>query len=188
MPLCRCLSVALVLFASAALGVVNGEGQSTSDPIGNAIAPDCSNWTLDGYRLGMPGSELLAVRSVTLHLEGQAQVAEPGKLHGVLVLDALNRLEKWDVRYDSVDAEGLRASMQERYGPPTSDISGNLAGDISGGVRQRRTIWWSKACDAMIIIYDNTSVRGTPVRSVSAVLARASILNPGLAEMKSLHP
>ena len=42
-------------------------------------ATDCSSWALDGYHLGMLGTELLAVRSVTLHVEGQAQAIESGR-------------------------------------------------------------------------------------------------------------
>jgi len=151
-----------------------------------AAAADCSQWTLDGYRLGMRGDELLAVRSVTLHVEGQAQVIEPGKLQGVLVLDALNRLEKWDVRYDAANGEGLRAEMKSRFGEPISDVSGNISADESDPVRQRRTIWRSNACDALIIIYENTSASGTAVHAVNAILARPAILTPGLVEMKTL--
>lgn len=102
------------------------------------------------------------------------------------MLDALNRLEKWDVRYDTASGEGLRAEMRERYGQPTSDITGDIEDDESGAARQRRTIWRSKACDALIITYENTSVRGAPGHTVSATLARASILPPALAEMKTL--
>jgi hypothetical protein len=158
-------------------------GAAAQDP--NAASLDCSNWTLDGYRLGMRGDELLGVRSVTLHQEGQAQVIEPGKLQGVLVLDGLNRLQNWDVRYDTADGEGLRAEMRERHGEPISGVSGNID-DETSGVRQRRTIWQSKACDALIIVYENTSVRGAPGHTASATLARASSLPPGLAEMKTL--
>jgi hypothetical protein len=153
-----------------------------------AAAPDCSQWTLDGYHLGMGRTELFAIRSVTVHVDGQAQAIEPGKFGGVLVLGALNRLEKWDVVYDPPFREGLRAEMQERYGKPTSDVSGNISGDESGAVRQRRTIWRSTLCDAAIIVYENTSVRGAPVHSVQATLVRASILTPGFVEMKSLYP
>jgi len=170
--------------AGLAFAVLTVAGAAAQDP--KAAALDCSNWTLDGFRLGMKGDEILAVRSVTLHVEGQAQVIEPGRLQGVLVLDALNRLEKWDVRYDAANGEGLRAELRERYGEPTSDITGNIQDDESGAVRQRRTIWRSKACDALIIIYESTSVRGAPGHTVSATLARASTLPPGLAEMKTL--
>jgi hypothetical protein len=151
-----------------------------------AATPDCSNWTLDGYRLGMRGDEVLAVRSVTRHVEGQAQAIEPGRFHGVLVLDALNRLEKWDAIYANPDGGGLRAEMKSRFGEPTADVTGDVPGDEPDSVRQRRTIWWSTTCDAAIIIYESTSTRGTPGHTVSVVLARASILKPGLAEMKSL--
>ena len=153
-----------------------------------AAPPDCSEWTLDGYRLGMRGDEVLAVRSVTLHVEGQAQASEPGKLDGVLVLDVLNRLEKWDVAYHTTNGDALRAEMLGRYGKPGSDVSGKLIEDESNTVRQRRTIWRSVTCDAAIIVYENTSVRGAPMHTVHAVLARASSFKPELFEMKSLFP
>jgi hypothetical protein len=134
----------------------------------------------------MRGDELLAVRSVTLHVEGQAQAIEPGKLHGVLVLDRLDRLNRWEVNYDKADGEGLRAEMRRQFGAPTSDVTGNIPGDEPDSVRQRRTIWWSTSCDAAIIVYENTSLRGTPLHSVNAILARTSMLPKGLAEMKTL--
>ena len=151
-----------------------------------AATPDCSSWTLDGYRLGMRGDEVLTVHSVTLHVEGQAQAIESGKFSGVLVLDPLDRLEKWEVVYDSGDGEGLRAELRRRFGAPTSDVTGNVPGDEPDNVRQRRTIWWSTGCDAALIVYENTSLRGTPVHSVHATLARTSMLPKGLAEMKTL--
>jgi hypothetical protein len=157
-------------------------------PAGAAIGPNCSIWTLDGYRIGMGGTEILAVRSITIHVWGQAQAIEPGKLRGVLVLDASNHLEKWDVAYDKEDGEKLRAEMRERLGEPASDVSGTIIDDGPDSVRQRRTIWQSPACDAAIIVYENTSVRGTPGHSVNATLARASMFRPGFAEAKSLFP
>ena len=170
--------------AGLALTLFGLTGAAAQGP--KAAAPDCSKWTLDGYRLEMRGDELLAVRSVTLHVEGQAQVTEPGKLQGVLVLDALNRLVKWDVRYDAANGESLRAEMKSRFGEPIADVSGDLPGDESDRVRQRRTIWRSTACDAAIIVYENASSRGTAVHVVNATLARPAILTPGLAEMKTL--
>ena len=151
-----------------------------------ADVPDCSAWALDGYHVGMLGTELLAVRSVTLHVEGQAQVDEPGKLHGVLVLDALNRLEKWDVRYNTSTGGALRAELRARFGEPASDVSGSPTGDNSDPSRQRRTIWLSRTCDAAIILNEVTSGSGTDDRSISATLTRASSLRPGLVEMKTL--
>lgn len=151
-----------------------------------AAAPDCSHWTLDGYRLGMRGDELLAVRSVTLHVEGQAQAIEPGKFHGVLVLDAADRLDKWEVVYDRAEGEALRAEMRKRLGSPISDVTGTVPGDEPDSVRQRRTLWWSTSCDAAVIVYENTSLRGSPLHSVTATLARTSMLPPGLPQMKSL--
>lgn len=152
----------------------------------NAAAADCSSWTLDGYHLGMRGDEVLAVRSVTLHVDGQAQAIVPGKFHGVLVLDAADRLDKWEAIYDTANGEDLRAEMRRRFGPPTSDVTGNVPGDEPDSVRQRRTIWWSTSCDAAFIVYENISLRGTPVHSVHATLARTSMLPPELAEMKTL--
>ena len=143
---------------------------------GAADAPDCSQWTLDGYHVGMEGRDVLAVRSVTLHVDGQAQAVQPGKFHGVLVLDRLDRLETWDVAYDDADAGGLRDAMQGRLGKPTSDVTGNIIDDATDTVRQRRTIWWSSACDAAIIVYEDTSLRGTPGHTIHATLARASTL------------
>jgi hypothetical protein len=170
--------------AGLALIVFGGTGPAAQEP--NAAALDCSKWMLDGYHLGMRGDELLAVRSVTLHVAGQAQVVEAGRLQGVLVLDTLNRLEKWDVRYDTADGEGLRAEMREWLGEPISDVTGMIDNE-SGAIRQRRTLWQSKDCDAAIIVYETTSVRGAPAHTVSATLARASILPPNLAEMKTLY-
>jgi hypothetical protein len=144
-------------------------------PAGAAIRPDCSIWALDGYRIGMGGEEILAVRSITLHVWGQAQVVAPGRFRGVLVLDATNHLEKWDVVYDAKDGETLRAEMRGRYGEPASDVSGNIIDDDSDTVRQRRTTWRSTACDAEIIVYENTSVRGSPGHTVGATLARSAI-------------
>ena len=173
-----------LLLVELALALFGLTGAAAQEP--KAAAPDCSQWTLDGYRLGMPGDEILAVRSVTLHVEGQAQAIEPGKFRGVLVLDALNRLEKWDVRYDAANGAGLRAEMRERFGEPISDVSGDLLRDESDTVLQRRTIWRSTACDAVIIVYENTSERGSPGHTVAATFARTSMLPPGLAEMKTL--
>jgi len=172
------------LVLALALTMSELTGAPAQEP--KATAGDCSSWTLDGYRVGMKGDELLAVRSVTLHVEGQAQAVEPGKFHGVLVLDAMNRLEKWDVVYDKPDGVGVRAAMKARFGEPAADVAGNVPGDAPDSVRQRRTIWRSAACDAAIIVYENTSVHGTPGHTVSATLARASILLPDLVEMKTL--
>ena len=171
-------------FAGLAFTAFGLTGAAAQAP--DAAALDCSRWTLDGYHLGMRGDELLTVRSVTLHVEGQAQVIEAGRFHGVLVLDALNRLVKWDAIYDNPNGEGLRAEMKSRFGEPTADVSGNIIDDDSDTVRQRRTIWRSTTCDAAIITYDNTSVRGTPRHTVLATLVRASMLPTGLAEMKTL--
>jgi len=172
--------------AGLALTLFGLTGAAAQGP--KAAAPDCSKWTLDGYRLGMRGDELLAVRSVTLHVEGQAQVTEPGVLHGVLVMDALNLLEKWDVRYDAGSGERLRSEMRTRFGEPRSDVSGDLPGDASDVARQRRTIWRSTGCDVAILIYENSRGLGASIRTVSATLIRASTLPPGLVEMKTLFP
>lgn len=134
----------------------------------------------------MRGDEVLAVRSVTLHVEGQAQASEPGRFQGVLVLDGMNLLNKWEVVYQAPYGDDLRAELLKRYGQSTSDVSGTIQEDSSGTVRQRRTIWWSTVCDAALILYENTSVRGTPVHTVNATLARTSVLPPGLASMKTL--
>ena len=135
----------------------------------------------------MLGTELLAVRSVTLHAEGQAQVIEPGKLHGVVVLDALNRLEKWDVSYDTSNGEALRAELRERFGEPASDVSGNAPGDSSAPLRVRRMIWLSRTCDAAIILYERASGSAAADRTISAILTRASSLKSGFVEMKGLY-
>jgi len=124
-----------------------------------AAGPDeCSGWTLDGYRLGMRVDELPAVRSVTLHVDGQAQSIEPGRFHGVLVLDVLKSLKKWDVVYETNDGTALRAEMRRRFGDPASDVSGNLAENDPGAGGQRRTVWWSQACDVAIIVYEHRNV------------------------------
>jgi len=152
-----------------------------------ALSPnECSGWTLDGYHLGMRGDELLAVRSLTLHVEGQAQAVEPGRFHGVIVLDALNRLKKWDVAYETHDGTALRADLQGRFGEPSADISGNLAENDPGAGRQRRTIWWNQACDVAIIVYEHGNAGDTGGRTVSATLTRASSLPHGLVQMKTL--
>jgi hypothetical protein len=177
------LTCAVVGLASAT--VLKSETAVRGDQGEEAIALDCSTWTLDGYRLGMGGDEILAVRSVTLHMEGQAQAIEPGRFHGVLVLDAMNRLTKWDVTYHATDGTALRAELQEQFGVPTLDVSGNILDNESETVRQRRTVWWSRACDAAILVYQNTSVRGKPVNSVSATLVRASSFKQGIAALKT---
>ena len=153
-----------------------------------AAAPDCSAWTLDGYAIGMTGEAVLAVRSVTLHVKGQAQVVQPGKLHGVLVIDDAGLLEKWDVGYDDVDAEPLRAQLTARLGAPASDVTGTLIEDESLTVRQRRTIWRDAACDAAILVHENTASGGRSGGSVRATLARASSLPEGLVEAKTILP
>lgn len=136
----------------------------------------------------MRGDELLAVRSVTLHVKGQAQAIEPGKFRGVVVLDATDHLDKWEVVYESVEGETIRAEMRKRLGSPISDVTGTVPGDEPDSVRQRRTIWWSTTCDAAIIVCEYTSLRGSTLRSVNATLARPSMLPPGLAQMKTLFP
>ncbi|HZN53846.1 MAG TPA: hypothetical protein VFB67_00865 [Candidatus Polarisedimenticolaceae bacterium] len=144
-----------------------------------AGAGDCGSWTLDGYRLGMRGDELLAVRSVTLHVEGQAQASEPGKLHGVLVLDAMNRLVKWDVVYEAKDAEPLRAEMRARFGAPAADATGAVFDDGHDVLRQRQTLWRSPACDAAIVVYENIDSGGGAGHAVHATLGRASAVKVG---------
>ena len=169
-------------------GIAAAEPADTglSTPTERAPTIDCSDWTLDGYRLGMLGDELLALRSVTLHTQGQAQAIEPGKFHGVLVLDGLNSLKKWDVIYQTTEGSALRAELGARFGKPNSDVSGSMSDDDPAAGRQRRTIWWSRACDIAIILYESTPGDGTTGHTVSATLARASSLTPGLVEMKTL--
>ena len=167
--------LAFALVGSSRVGLAEG-----------ATSPDCSSWGLDGYRLGMGGEEILAVRSVTIHVWGQAQVIEPGQLHGALVLDSSNHLEKWEVAYDRKEGAQLRAELTARFGEPASDVSGNVIDDATDTVRQRRSIWRSASCDAAIIVYENTSVRGAPGHTVHATLVRASALPQGLVEMKTL--
>jgi hypothetical protein len=163
-----------------------GLGHGNDDPVAKPIAPDCAAWTLDGYHLGMLGTELLAVRSVTLHVEGQAQVIQPGKFRGALVLDALNRLKTWDAVYETPNGDGLRAELRERFGEPVSDVSGSATGDESTDLRQRRAIWLDRTCDAAIILYEDTSGRDGAQCTIHATLTRASSLRPGLVEMKTL--
>lgn len=169
-------------------GIAAAEAGDTGlrTPTEKAPTIDCSDWTLDGYRLGMLGDELLALRSVTLHTEGQAQAIEPGKFHGVLVLDGLNSLKKWDVIYQTTDGRALRAELGARFGKPNSDVSGSMSDEDPAAGRQRRTVWWSRACDVAIILYEYTPGDGATVHTVSATLARASGLTPGLIEMKTL--
>jgi hypothetical protein len=182
------IGLALTMFCWIGTPTLEPRAAAAGVPAGAAIGPDCSIWTLDGYRIGMGGAEILAVRSITIHVWGQAQAIEPGTLRGVLVLDASNHLEKWDVGYDREEGEELRAELRERLGEPASDVSGTIIDDGSDIVRQRRTIWRSVACDAAVIVYENTSVRGTPGHSVHATLARASMFKQGFAEAKSLFP
>jgi len=181
-PVISWLGFASFLFVTAAAQAAGGETAPEDARRSATIA--CSEWTLDGYRLGMSGQELLAIRSVTLHVEGQAQVIEPGRFQGALVLDTLNRLQKWDVRYSAAAGDGLRAEMQKRFGRPSSDVSGSPTGSPEDS--QRRTIWWSSACDTAIIVYEHSAEPGTRGGSVSASLTRASILTPGILEMKTL--
>ena len=156
--------------------ILAGFGSAAAAPV------DCSAWTLDGYSVGMTGEEMLAVRSVTLHVEGQAQVVVPGSFRGVLVLDKQGRLREWDVVYDAREAEALRIEMLQRFGAPVSDVSGDIV-----EAHERRMIWRSVACDAAIVVYDTTATDGS-VHSVRATLARASTLPHKIYEMKTLLP
>jgi hypothetical protein len=151
-----------------------------------AAAIDCTTWTLDGYRIGMGRDEILAVRSITLHMEGQAQVVEPGRFSGVLVLEPTIGLAKWDVHYQATGGDALRAELRERYGDPMSEVTGNLPGDPSEPMRQRRTIWYSPACDAAIVVYETSSASGRSAHSVRATLIRASELPRGFLQSKTL--
>lgn len=167
---------------------VRASEQATADKQVQESSTDCSAWMLDGYRLGMRGDEILAVRSVTLHVAGQAQAGERGKFQGVLVLDALNRLEKWDVKYRTRSGDALRAQLRERFGEPISDVVGNILENGTDTIRQRRTCWQSVSCDVAIVVSDNVSVRGGEGHSISACLARASSFPKGLLESRSLSP
>ena len=162
-------------------------GEATiASPAEDGTPTNCSNWTLDGYRLGMRGDELLSLRAVTLYAEGQAQAIEPGRFRGVLVLDGLNNLKKWDVIYQTKDGSVLRSEFSARFGKPISDVAGNISDNSPDAGRQRRTIWRNKICDVAIILYENTEGGGTTGSTVSATLIRASSLLPGLVEMKTL--
>jgi hypothetical protein len=174
-------SAVLIALAIVSFGALSAQA---ADP--PSIPSDCSKWTLDGYHIGMLGTELLAVRSVTLHVEGQAQVVEPGRFHGVLVLDALNRVQKWDVVYQTTNGDPLRAELRARFGDPASDVSGDASATNPEGGHQRRTIWRSKACDVAIILYDLSGGHGSQGQGISASLVRASTLKPGFVEMKTL--
>ena len=154
---------------------------------GKPSAVDCASWTLDGYRLGMRGDELLAIRSLTLHVEGQAQVIEPGRFRGVLVLNSLNSLEKWDVIYQTQDGTALRAQIRERFGEPASDVSGNISDEDASAGRQHRTIWWSQTCDVALIVYEDNVAGEAAGHTVHAALTRASRLPRGLIQWKTLH-
>ncbi len=176
--------IALLLLPAATItGVV---AAPAAEPAVPPISIDCPAWTLDGYRLGMTPADVLAVRSVTLHVRGQAQAVEPGRFRGVLVFDDGNALEKWDVAYENAKGDDLRAEMRRRYGEPVSDVSGSAAGDDASGLRQRRTLWLSKSCDAAILVYETSGTEGKSGATVMATLARASTLRHGLEEMKSL--
>ncbi len=176
--------IALLLLPAATItGVV---AAPAAEPAVPPISIDCPAWTLDGYRLGMTPADVLAVRSVTLHVRGQAQAVEPGRFRGVLVFDDGHALEKWDVAYENTKGDDLRAEMRRRYGEPVSDVSGSVAEDDEGGLRQRRTLWLNKSCDAAIVVYEYSRSGNPPGASVNAMLIRASGLEPGLIEMKSL--
>jgi hypothetical protein len=181
----------LVALACTAFGFTGAKAREPpaavhAGRVDNPTVLVCSGWMLDGYRIGMGRDEILAVRTATVLVAGQAQVIEPGRLSGVLVFDAANRLAKWDVLYLARSGESLRSEMRQRYGDPTSDIAADVLADETDTVRQRRTIWSSAECDVAIIVYENTGTRGTSGRTVNATLARASMLRPGFAEMKSL--
>lgn len=173
----------LRLFVLLAGAAIMTSGLPAKEP---AATVDCSTWTLDGYRPGMRGPEILAVRPATQHLQEQAQVVVPGQFSGVIVVDSVNRLQKWDVKYEATDADAIRADMQKRFGAPTSDVTGNIIDDATDTVRQRRTIWWSTACDAAVIVYEDTALRGAEGHTVKATLARASTLTPGIATWTTL--
>lgn len=182
------LGVALTMSAMTGASAGSSWAATLAIPEPDARTADCANWTLDGYHLGMRGDELLAVRSLTLHVEGQAQAIEPGRFRGVLVLDALNSLKKWDAIYQTKDGTALRAELRERFGEPASDVSGNLSDGDPGAGRQHRTIWWSPSCDAALIVYENSTGSGSAERMVSATLVRASSLPRGLIQSKTLFP
>jgi len=171
--------VLLATLATAVSCVAFAAGPETAPaPIGMIMRSDtidCTKWTLDGYRLGMTRDEILAVRSVTLHVEGQAQVVEPGKLSGVLVL-APTGLAKWDVKYETKNGDALRAELTDRFGGPFSDGDAPMPGDDATGLRRRATIWRDGTCDVAIVVSETASKDGS-THLVQATLARASSLS-----------
>lgn len=147
-------------------------------PIGMVLRSDkidCTKWTLDGYRLGMSQNEILAVRSATIQVEGQAQVVEPGKFSGVLVVEPIG-LAKWEVVYTAKTADALRAELHDRFGDPFSDGDGPMPGDDKTGQRRRTTVWRDGICDVAVVVTETASADGS-AHSVQAILARASSLS-----------
>ena len=136
----------------------------------------CRAWELDGYRIGMSRDEILDVRSVTIHKEGQAEVVQRGHFSGVLVLDPTIGLEKWQVHYEHREAEELRAELTSRLGKPVSDETKTMFEDPTNAMRQRRTIWRSDACNAAIAVDETINTGDTASRSVVVTLAVSSRL------------
>ena len=131
---------------------------------------DCTKWTLDGYRLGMSRNEILAVRSVTVHVEGQAQVVVPGTLSGVLVLGPTG-LAKWDVKYETKTGDALRAELTQRFAGPYLDTNDPNPGDEAASLRRRTTAWRDGTCDVELVVSETGAADGS-THSVQATLSR----------------
>jgi len=168
--------MAVVVGSAQDAGIVS---PTNSAPI--AEVGDCSVWALDGYRVGMTLRDILAVRPAVSYVDRQYQAIVRGKLHGVLLLGWSGDLEKWDVVYDDVTGDTLRAALEKRFGSPTSETVTHSSSDRATDIVERKVMWTSIACDAAIIVDEQAGqVQGVPTRRVGAILVRATSLEDGL--------
>lgn len=150
------------------------------------LKSNCSSWMLEGFNLGMQRDALLAVRPVTFAVTDEGRAFETFKFKGSLWLDGKNRLQEWYVIYDAADGDGVRAAMKTKFGEPIADVSGNIIEDEKDVLFEKRTIWWSTQCDAAMVIYEDTPLKGTLGHHVSVRLARPSRLPAGIDKWKTL--
>jgi hypothetical protein len=190
----RTLRVALGLVASLAAGPSSLGQDSGSETVIETASVDCSAWSLNGYRLGMPLEEARALRETKAGQSrpgaGQATftVKEEGRMAGTLIFDAGTRLVAWSTVYLGADPDEIRTALIGRLGPPVLDDRVGTDGKTRFGDEYRRlvTAWRSEACGAGVVLAISTATQNEEVTSVRVSLVAAAEVGREIAEVAAM--
>ena len=112
----------------------------------------CDNWEFNGYHIGMPRTEVLALRLTTPAGDQAVIASEPGKFRSMITFRD-ERTIAITTRYETQDSDMVETALRHRLGSPFNwDRYPHPVRDESGVYTVKRTWWRNEKCDGMAML------------------------------------